>query len=72
MCYLRARCFEQIAYMEEARESYKAALRIDVKCYDAWKWMRTRHLLTPKEGKWTEEYHLLFIWIRVAFFLLGY
>jgi anaphase-promoting complex subunit 6 len=49
MCYLRGLIYANQSNFEKAKESYKEAVLIDVKCYDAFHELISNNLMTPLE-----------------------
>lgn len=49
MCYLRGLIYANQNNFEKAKESYKEAVLVDVKCYDAFNELIANNLMTPKE-----------------------
>lgn len=49
MCYLRGLIYSAQSNFEKAKECYKEALRVDVKCYEAFDELISNNLMTPNE-----------------------
>lgn len=52
MCYLRGICYTKQNALDRAKECYKCAVRIDVRCYEAFDELMRNTLMTPAE-QWT-------------------
>jgi len=50
MCFLRGIVFKNLHNIDVAKQCFKEALRIDVKCYDALDIMISNNMLTTSEG----------------------
>ncbi|KAF9895947.1 anaphase promoting complex subunit cdc16, partial [Lobosporangium transversale] len=51
MCYLRGVVFKSMHNIDKAKECFKEALQIDVKCYDALDSLISNNMLTSKEER---------------------
>lgn len=49
LCLLRGHLFAKQNNFDKAKESYREAVLVDAKCYDAFDKLITNHLLTPEE-----------------------
>ncbi|KAK9476350.1 hypothetical protein V1514DRAFT_298577 [Lipomyces japonicus] len=49
MCYLRGIIYSNQNNFEKAKDCYKEALKVDVKCYEAFDELITNNLMTPSE-----------------------
>ena len=49
MCYLRGLCYAKQNSFDRAKECYKAAVQIDVQCYEAFDALMTNSLMSPDE-----------------------
>jgi anaphase-promoting complex subunit 6 len=49
MCYLRGLCFAKRNAFDRARDCYKAAVRIDVQCFEAFDQLMRNSLMSPSE-----------------------
>lgn len=51
MCYLRGVVYKNMNNIDRAKECFKEALQIDVKCYDALDSLISNNMLTPSEER---------------------
>lgn len=49
MCYLRGLCYAKQNAFDRAKECYKDAVRIDVRCYEAFEQLMKNSLMSPEE-----------------------
>ena len=50
MCYLRGVVYKNMNNIDRAKECFKEALQIDVKCYDALDSLISNSMMTTSEG----------------------
>ncbi|KAK3826320.1 MAG: anaphase control protein cut9 [Linnemannia elongata] len=66
MCFLRGIVFKNLHNIDVAKQCFKEALRIDVKCYDALDIMISNNMLTTSEGMNLDEWIVISITVYVG------
>ena len=66
MCFLRGIVFKNLHNIDVAKQCFKEALRIDVKCYDALDIMISNNMLTTSEGINLHEWSIMAIAVHMG------